>query len=105
MILIYVVLTRTLFVGALPESYTQRDVAEIFEKYGRLGSIIVSILLKNVPSVGMTANFWLHEKVTRKARVKANAFIKFETRAGIEAALRDTANLRLEGSPVKVSCL
>ncbi|CDH50375.1 hypothetical protein RO3G_08120 [Lichtheimia corymbifera JMRC:FSU:9682] len=75
------VLTRTLFVGALPESYTQRDVAEIFEKYGRLGSIIV----------------------TRKARVKANAFIKFETRAGIEAALRDTANLRLEGSPVKVN--
>lgn len=75
------VLTRTLFVGALPESYTQRDVAEIFEKYGRLGSIIV----------------------TRKARVKANAFIKFETRAGIEAALRDTVNLRLEGSPVKVN--
>lgn len=43
------VLTRTLFVGALPESYTQRDVAEIFEKYGRLGSIIVSISLKNMP--------------------------------------------------------
>lgn len=35
--------------GALPESYTQRDVAEIFEKYGRLGSIIVSILSRNVP--------------------------------------------------------
>lgn len=49
MILVHVVLTRTLFVGALPESYTQRDVAEIFEKYGRLGSIIVSILSRNVP--------------------------------------------------------
>lgn len=55
--------------------------------------------------MGITTNLLLHKKVTRKARVKANAFIKFETRAGIEAALRDTVNLRLEGSPVKVSCL
>jgi hypothetical protein len=39
----YIVLTRTLFVGPIPDHYEREDVARLFAKYGEIASVIVSI--------------------------------------------------------------
>ncbi|CEG72759.1 hypothetical protein RMATCC62417_08255 [Rhizopus microsporus] len=37
------VLTRTLFVGPIPDHYEREDVARLFAKYGEIASVIVSV--------------------------------------------------------------
>ncbi|KAI9497622.1 hypothetical protein BDB00DRAFT_803392 [Zychaea mexicana] len=75
------VVTRTLFVGPLPGNYTRDDVADIFEKYGELNSIIVS----------------------KKIKSRVNAFLKYTKRASLEQAKRNTADLMVEDVRVKVN--
>lgn len=74
-------LTRTLFVGPIPDHYEKEDVAHLFSKYGELASVIVS----------------------KKLKGRHNAFLKFTTRACTEAAKYDSAGLVVEGVPVKVN--
>ncbi|KAF7724181.1 hypothetical protein EC973_001253 [Apophysomyces ossiformis] len=74
------VLTRTLFVGPLPDEYDKADVVRIFSRYGELGSVILS----------------------RKPKGKCNGFLKFITRAAVERAKYESAGLALKGVPVKV---
>ncbi|CEI89417.1 hypothetical protein RMCBS344292_03777 [Rhizopus microsporus] len=75
------VLTRTLFVGPIPDHYEREDVARLFAKYGEIASVIVS----------------------KKLKGRHNAFLKFTTRAATEAAKYDGAGLMVEGMPVKVN--
>ncbi|KAI8142300.1 hypothetical protein BJV82DRAFT_152353 [Fennellomyces sp. T-0311] len=75
------VLTRTLFVGPLPGWFGKEDVANIFEQYGELHSIIMS----------------------KKIKTRVNAFLKYTTRASLEAAMQDTANLMVDDVKVKVN--
>lgn len=77
----FLVLTRTLFVGPIPDHYEKEDVAHLFSKYGELASVIVS----------------------KKLKGRHNAFLKFTTRACTEAAKYDSAGLIVEGIPVKVN--
>lgn len=77
----YIVLTRTLFVGPIPDHFEKNDVAKLFSKYGELASIIVS----------------------KKFKGKHNAFLKFTTRASTEAAKYESAGMLVEGVPVKVN--
>ncbi|ORY96355.1 hypothetical protein BCR43DRAFT_273468 [Syncephalastrum racemosum] len=76
------VLTRTLFVGPLPESFRQEDVRNHFSQFGEICSIILS----------------------RKGKSnRPNAFIKFRLRSSTEAAKEESANLHLQGGRVKVN--
>ncbi|KAG1345895.1 hypothetical protein G6F63_005261 [Rhizopus arrhizus] len=75
------VLTRTLFVGPIPDHYEKEDVARLFNRYGEIASVIVS----------------------KKLKGRHNAFLKFTTRAATEAAKYDGAGLVVEGVPVKVN--
>ncbi|CAO3654880.1 unnamed protein product [Mucor hiemalis] len=75
------VLTRTLFVGPIPDHYEKEDVAHLFSTYGELASVIVS----------------------KKLKGRHNAFLKFTTRASTEAAKYDSSGLVVEGVPVKVN--
>ncbi|GAA5807489.1 hypothetical protein MFLAVUS_000851 [Mucor flavus] len=75
------VLTRTLFVGPIPDDYEKEDVAHLFSKYGELASVIVS----------------------KKLKGRHNAFLKFLTRASTEAAKYGSAGLVVEDVPVKVN--
>ncbi|KAI7859417.1 hypothetical protein BDC45DRAFT_496021 [Circinella umbellata] len=75
------VVTRTLFVGPLPGWFGKEDVAEIFEKYGEVHSIIVS----------------------KKQKSRVNAFLKYTKRSSLEAAKLGTTDLTIENTQVKVS--
>ncbi|KAI8348285.1 hypothetical protein BD560DRAFT_410745 [Blakeslea trispora] len=75
------VLTRTLFVGPIPDHYERDDVAQLFMRYGELASVIVS----------------------KKIKGRHNAFLKFTTRASTEAAKYNSANLVVQDVPVKVN--
>ncbi|KAI9245977.1 hypothetical protein BY458DRAFT_484786 [Sporodiniella umbellata] len=75
------VLTRTLFVGPIPDHYEKEDVARLFSKYGEIASVIVS----------------------KKLKGRHNAFLKYTTRAATEAAKYNGAGLMVEGIPVKVN--
>jgi RNA recognition motif-containing protein len=79
--ILYIVLTRTLFVGPIPDHYEKEDVAHIFSKYGELASVIVS----------------------KKLKGRHNAFLKYTTGASTEAAKYDSINLVVEDVPVKVN--
>ncbi|RCH87586.1 hypothetical protein CU098_001102 [Rhizopus stolonifer] len=75
------VLTRTLFVGPIPDHYEKEDVSKLFSKYGDIASVIVS----------------------KKLKGRHNAFLKYTTRASTEAAKHNGAGLIVEGVPVKVN--
>ncbi|OBZ91598.1 Rpb7-binding protein seb1 [Choanephora cucurbitarum] len=75
------VLTRTLFVGPIPDHYERDDVAQLFMRYGELASVIVS----------------------KKIKGRHNAFLKFTTRASTEAAKYNSVNLIVQDVPVKVN--
>ncbi|KAG2217152.1 hypothetical protein INT45_011327 [Circinella minor] len=75
------VVTRTLFVGPLPGWFGKEDVAEIFEKYGEVHSIIVS----------------------KKQKSRVNAFLKYTKRSSLEAAKLGTTDLTIENTQVKVN--
>ncbi|KAI9261486.1 hypothetical protein BDA99DRAFT_511486 [Phascolomyces articulosus] len=75
------VVTRTLFVGPLPGWFVKEDVADIFEKYGELHSIIMS----------------------KKTKTRTNAFLKYTNRSSLEAAKLDTTELTIENIQVKVN--
>ncbi|KAI8988383.1 hypothetical protein BDF20DRAFT_808281, partial [Mycotypha africana] len=73
------VLTRTLFVGPIPDHFEREDVERNFERYGELRSVIVS----------------------KKFRGKHNAFLKYTTRAATERAKYEADGMRLEHNQVK----
>ncbi|KAI7891745.1 uncharacterized protein EV154DRAFT_563011 [Mucor mucedo] len=75
------VLTRTLFVGPIPDHYEKEDVSHLFSKYGELASVIVS----------------------KKLKGRHNAFLKFLTRASTEAAKYGSVGLMVDDVPVKVN--
>lgn len=77
----HLVLTRTLFVGPIPDHYEKNDVAQLFSKYGELASVIVA----------------------KKLKGRHNAFLKFTTRASTEAAKYESEGLVVEDVPVKVN--
>lgn len=74
-------LTRTLFVGPIPDHYEKEDVAQLFSKYGELASVIVS----------------------KKLKGRHNAFLKFLTRGSTEAAKYGSVGLMVDDVPVKVN--
>ncbi|KAI8978065.1 hypothetical protein BDB01DRAFT_800654 [Pilobolus umbonatus] len=75
------VLTRTLFIGPVPDHYEKEDVANLFSKYGEIASVILS----------------------KKLKGRHNAFLKFRTRAATEVAKQDCLGLIVEDVPVKVN--
>ena len=98
--------TRTLFVGPLPGWFGKEDVAEIFEKYGELHSIIVSFNLFSFIYFfkTMNSNFILYYyQVSKKQKSRVNAFLKYTKRSSLEAAKLGTTDLTIENTQVKVS--
>lgn len=75
------VLTRTLFIGPIPDHYDKNEVAQLFSQYGDIASIIVS----------------------KKTKGRHNAFLKFKTRAATETAKYESEGLVVENVPVKVN--
>ncbi|KAI9483890.1 MAG: hypothetical protein EXX96DRAFT_158102 [Benjaminiella poitrasii] len=75
------VLTRTLFVGPIPDHYEEEDVSQLFSKYGELASVIVA----------------------KKIKGRHNAFLKFTTRASTQIAKEESEGLVVEAVPVKVN--
>lgn len=83
---------------------SREDVASVFGKYGELNSLIVSVyacIFKTTPH----SNSCLLVKISRKIKNKGNAFVKFVTRASIEAAKSDADRIRIHGQSLKVASL
>ena len=99
-------MTRTLFVGPLPGWFSKEDVAEIFEKYGELHSIIVSFNLFSVIyfcKIKITNFILYYYQVSKKQKSRVNAFLKYTKRSSLEAAKLGTTDLTIENTQVKVS--